>query len=82
MWKVEIPPSKVPAKYFSKRMFVVRADKLVPLNMLSGNSSGSWIYSPQNVCGIAEKTRFSCSPCVPPPHEMLNGTPTCTSLWA
>ena len=41
MWNVEIPPSKVPAKYFSKRMFVVRADRLVPLNILSGNNSGS-----------------------------------------
>ena len=27
-----------------------------------------------------EKVKFSCNPCVPPPHEMLNGTPSCLSF--
>ena len=39
--KDEIPPSKVPAKFCSIRMFVVRALRLVPLKILGGNNSGS-----------------------------------------
>jgi hypothetical protein len=37
----DIPPSKVPAKFCSINMFVVRADNEVPLNTLLGNNSGS-----------------------------------------
>jgi hypothetical protein len=39
----EMPPSKVPAKLCSIKMFVVRAESDVPLNTLLGNNSGSWI---------------------------------------
>jgi hypothetical protein len=38
----EIPPSNVPAKLGSIKMFVVRAERDVPLNTLFGNNSGSW----------------------------------------
>ena len=37
----EIPPSKVPAKLGSIKMFVVSAESDVPLNTLFGNKSGS-----------------------------------------
>ncbi len=49
---------------------------------------GGIIYSITNPVGFQyigmteayEKVRFSLKPCVPPPHDMLNGTPTCLSL--
>jgi hypothetical protein len=41
MWNVEIAPSKVPAKFCSINIFVVKALKLVPLKIFSGNNSGS-----------------------------------------
>jgi hypothetical protein len=39
----EIPPSKVPAKLGSIKIFVVSDDNDVALNTLFGNNSGSWI---------------------------------------
>ena len=37
----DIPPSKVPAKFCSIRMFVVKVLRLVPLKIFGGNNSGS-----------------------------------------
>jgi len=41
MLNVDIPPSKVPAKFCSIKIFVVKALKLVPLKIFGGNHSGS-----------------------------------------
>jgi hypothetical protein len=50
---------------------------VVPLKSFVGKDSGSWIYV---VPVVDENVKFSLKPCVPPPQEILNGTPTCFSL--
>ena len=62
-------------------MFVDKPDNEVPLKMLFGKFSGScWYVNPVSVNGVPVKVKFSCNPCVPPPQDMLNGTPICLSF--
>ena len=58
-------------------MLVVSPLNVVPDKSFVGKHSGSWIYV---VPVSAENVKFSLNPCVPPPHEILKGTPTCFSL--
>jgi hypothetical protein len=54
-------------------LYVV-ADKI-----LFGNNSGSCWYGPYGKV-LEEKIKWSCNPWVPPPNEMLKGTPICFSF--
>lgn len=81
-------PTKLPPNSFSRIMFVVNPEYDVLFNISVGNSSGSCIkllLFVVNICisslSVHElNVKESFNPWVPPPMEMLNGTPICLSL--
>ena len=58
-------------------MLVVNPEYDVLFNISVGDSSGSCINS---LLVQDDKVKESFNPCVPPPMEILNGTPICLSL--
>ena len=77
----DIPPSKVPPNVGSNKMFVVNADNEVPDKVLLGITSGScWYVNPVKDVGQSASVKLSLNPCVPPPQDILNGTPNCFSF--
>ena len=75
----DIPPMNVPPNVGSIIISVVKPDKLVPDKVWFGISSGSWIYGPSRFVHPLN-AKLSLNPCVPPPIEILNGTPNCFSF--
>ena len=75
----DIPPINEPAKFGSIIISVVKPDKLVPDKVWFGINSGSWMYGP-SVLVHALNTKLSLRPCVPPPKDILKGTPNCFSF--
>lgn len=81
-------PTKLPPNSFSRIMFVVNPEYDVLFNISVGNSSGSCIkllLFVVNICisslSVHElNVKESFNPCVPPPMEILKGTPICLSL--
>ena len=70
-------PTKLPPNSFSRIMFVVNPEYDVLFSISVGDSSGSCINS---LLVQDDNVKESFNPCVPPPMEMLNGTPICLSL--
>ena len=80
-------PTKLPPNSFSRIMFVVNPEYDVLFNISVGDNSGSCIKLLLfvNICisslSVHElNVKESFNPCVPPPMEILKGTPICLSL--